>query len=204
MKGMKSMAVDTGKNDMRMFIIFVAACLVFTFQGCGKKGPPIPPGAIVPPKVSGLSHTIQGDTLTLTWQTPEGRAAKVVDGYDVLRSSTSLDEKECAGCPISFERLARLGSSQTSFTDKLVLGKRYIYKVVAVTSYQVQGRDSKLIRFNYPEVKKENQEEQVVPDSETNVDTDQNQAVEPDEEGGPAVDGEPPMETKPESPEKAE
>jgi len=204
---MKDMKVDRKKIEMKTFMIVVAACLVFAFQGCGKKGPPIPPGAIVPPKVSGLSHTIQGDTLTLTWKAPEGKGEKAVDGYDVLRSSTSVDEKECAGCPISFERVARLGTSQTSFTDKLVLGKRYIYKVVAVTSYQVQGKDSKLIRFTYPEVQKEKDEEQVAPDSETNGG--EGEAVDPVEEEGEDAndadtDGGPDTSTEPESPEKAE
>jgi predicted small lipoprotein YifL len=121
---MKDMKVERKKIEMKTFMVVLAACLVFAFQGCGRKGPPIPPGAIVPPKVSGLSHTIQGDTLTLTWKAPEGQGAGSVEGYEVLRSSTSLEEKECTGCPISFERAARLGSSQTSFTDKLVLGDR--------------------------------------------------------------------------------
>ncbi len=142
-------------NRLKIKLIMVVIALVFAFQSCGRKAPPIPPGAIVPPKVSGLSHAIEGDTLTLIWKAPQGKGANSVDGYDVMRSATSLDEKECPGCPIVFQRVARLGSSQTQFTDKLVTGKRYIYKVVAVTPYQVQGRDSKLIRFTYPEQKKE-------------------------------------------------
>ena len=182
-------------NRLKVFLIVLAMSLVSAFQGCGKKGPPIPPGAIVPPRVVSLSHTLKDGAVTLTWKAPEGPGAKAVDGYDVMRSSTSLDEEECKGCPIVFQRLARLGISQTSYTDTLVLGKRYIYKVVAITSYQVAGKDSKLIRFSYPEEsKKAKDEEQVESASDGNDeelegeagdDADGGSQAEPDQDAGP-------------------
>ena len=123
--------------------------LVFAFAGCGKKAPPIPPGAPELPPVSALAYTIQKDVVTLTWKAPEGKAAKDLAGYTVLRSTTSLDEKECPGCPILFERSATLGATATSYSETLVKGKRYIYKVTAFTSYKATSRDSTLIRFEY-------------------------------------------------------
>ena len=141
-------------KSLKATLILCVLGLAVVFQCCGRKAPPIPPGAIVPPRVGALSHAIRDNTLTLSWTAPEGKGSKAVDGYDVMRSMTSQDQEECKGCPIVFERIARLGTSKTSYTDTLVPGKRYIYKVVPVTSYQVQGKDSKLIRFSYPEEKK--------------------------------------------------
>lgn len=159
-------AMKKMNKSLKSTLILCVLGLAVVFQGCGRKAPPIPPGAVVPPRVSALSHTITDNTVTLTWTAPEGKGAKSVDGYDVMRSMTSQDEEECKSCPIVFARLVRLGPSQTSYTDTLVAGKRYIYKVVAVTSYQVQGKDSKLIRFSYPEEKKK--------------DTDDDETVEPE------------------------
>lgn len=149
-------------KSLKSTLILCVLGLAVVFQGCGRKAPPIPPGTVVPPRVGALSHTITDNTVTLSWAAPEGKGAKSVDGYDVMRSMTSQDEEECKGCPIVFARLVRLGPSQTSYTDTLVAGKRYIYKVVAVTSYQVQGKDSKLIRFSFPEEKKKDTDDETV------------------------------------------
>jgi hypothetical protein len=110
-----------------------------------------------------LAYSVQGDTVTLSWNAPKGEGEGYVDGYEVMKSTSSLDEEECKGCPIVFQRVAKLGEKERSFSEKLVIGKRYIYKVTPVTSYQVKGKDSKLIRFNYPE-KKEEEPDQVEPD----------------------------------------
>ena len=140
-------------DRMKTIMILMAACLIFSIQACGKKAPPVPPGAKVIPPVSDLKHSVQGDNVTITWKAPGGKASKAVSGYEVLRSSTSLDEKECEGCPIVFVRAARLGATQTSYSEKLTPGRRYIYKVVAQTSYQAPGMDPPLIRLSFPEEK---------------------------------------------------
>ena len=155
-------AMKKMNKSLKATLILCVLGLAVVFQGCGRKAPPIPPGAIVPPRVGALSHAIRDNTLTLSWTAPEGKGSKAVDGYDVMRSMTSQEQEECKGCPIVFERIARLGTSKTSYTDTLVPGKRYIYKVVPVTSYQVQGKDSKLIRFSYPEEKKKDRDDEKV------------------------------------------
>lgn len=129
--------------------LLATGILMFAFSGCGKKGPPVPPGSQVLPPVNALTHTIQKDVLTLTWKAPDGKSAKDLAGYTVLRSMTSLDEKECPGCPILFERAATLGATATSYSETLVKGKRYIYKVTAFTSYKATSKDSTLIRFEF-------------------------------------------------------
>jgi len=50
------------------FLILI--CFAFSFFGCGKKGPPVPPRQITPPTVKNLIGDIEGDSLTLTWAIP--------------------------------------------------------------------------------------------------------------------------------------
>jgi hypothetical protein len=109
----------------------------------------VPPGAPELPPVTALSHSILKDVVTLTWKAPAGKAAKDLAGFTVLRSMTSLDEKDCPGCPILFERIATLGPTVTTYSETLVKGKRYIYKVTGFTSYNSIGRDSDLVRFEF-------------------------------------------------------
>jgi hypothetical protein len=129
--------------------VLAVFCIMFVLVSCGKKGPPVPLWAPELPAVTDLSYTMTGDVVTLIWKAPVGPAAKDLSGFTVLRSMASLDEKDCPGCPVIFERVAKLGPHTTRFSEPLASGKRYIYKVVGFTSYNSISADSELIRFDY-------------------------------------------------------
>ena len=150
----------------------VSACIVMlqllimltvgSFMGCGKKGPPNPPGREpVPVVVNDLNKTISGDKLILTWTSvaENSAAPKAVVGYYVYRSKRRLSESDCQNCPLIFQRVAdipfdrsRSGSRAThqfEYREPLENGYRYVYKVVGYSKSGATGRDSNTIDFTY-------------------------------------------------------
>ncbi|MBU1169502.1 MAG: fibronectin type III domain-containing protein [Proteobacteria bacterium] len=139
---------------LHALIGFMVALTCLFHGACGRKGPPVPPGAPALPPVADLRHDIIGDQMTLSWSAPKGNGADALAGYVVMRSVTDLGDEPCAGCPILFERVTSLGPSVTEYRETVSRGKHYIYKVMAHTSYQAWSKDSRLIRFNVPVVDK--------------------------------------------------
>ena len=100
---------------------------------------------------------LSDDLLTLTWTLPKGKK-KVVAGYSgfiVYRSKKALTDKVCKGCPILFSRVADIpvageipGESMT-YSETLVKGFRYIYKVTLYTKAGLFSGDSNLVEFTH-------------------------------------------------------
>jgi len=121
------------------FLILI--CFAFSFFGCGKKGPPVPPRQITPPTVKNLIGDIEGDSLTLTWAIPPQKEliSSGAEGFFVYRSKTLLSEPGCKSCPVLFTRVADipielknsggLDKDKIIYNETLEKGNRYIYKV---------------------------------------------------------------------------
>lgn len=142
------MKKSSGYPNMHMALLLAFFCL--WAGACGRKMPPVPPGVPALPPVADLKHHVDGDMVTLSWAAPKGKGSETLAGYAVMRSVTDLNDDDCAGCPILFERVTTLGPSSTDYRDHVAQGKRYIYKVMAYTSYKAWSPDSKLIRFMVP------------------------------------------------------
>lgn len=139
-----------GKQSVNrsMFFILLLICFLCT-PACGRKMPPVPPGAPPLPPVTDLKHRLDGDRVSLSWTAPSGAGSDQLAGYAVLRSVADPDE-DCSGCPILFERVRSLGPSITDYSEPVTPGRQYIYKVLALTAYQAPSPDSDLIRFRVP------------------------------------------------------
>ena len=123
---------------LQFLILICFACILF---GCGKKGPPVPPRQLTPPRVKDFTGYIVGDNLTLTWTIPPQKEliSSGAEGSFVYRSKTLLSEPGCKNCPVLFTRVAtipiELKSSGGLDKDKIIYnetlekGNRYIYKV---------------------------------------------------------------------------
>lgn len=132
-------------------LISVLAVLCLVMAACGKKAPPVPPNAPALPPVAHVKHHVDKDNrLTLAWAPIEVKGSDTVAGYTVMRSMTRLDRETCDGCPILFERVSTLGPGTTEYREKLTPGMRYIYKVLAFTTYHAWSPDSGLIRVTVP------------------------------------------------------
>ncbi len=151
------------KNAVLARLVITLAALGLLLAACGVKGPPVPPRQLPPPAVTDLSYRIENGWARLTWSQPKAALAKgspEIVGFVVYRSKTSLKDP-CKGCPLMFQRIARVSPYTTTeskrrdttigYADKLEKGYRYVYKVVSVTANNVGSEDSNLVEFNYGE-----------------------------------------------------
>ncbi len=139
----------------------VAACIGFLLlshgNGCGRKLPPIQPGALPPPAVADLTHEVRGSEIFLFWSLPAFHPAKesAAVGFKVLRARQTAGEAECRTCPPAFQLVADITASGRSpgsrmrFRDVLEPGFKYSYKLKAYTSDGVAGKDSLLVAVTH-------------------------------------------------------
>ncbi len=151
----KKPEIIPGKIKMQKIItsaIVPVICLIFI--SCGLKAPPVPPASYPPVAVTDLSAKVSSDFLTLTWTipAPANATSGKAENFFVYRSKTSLSQPDCPKCPIVFDQVARLpvnGKSQLTYTETLVKGNKYIYKVVPYSNAGVQGKNSNLAELVY-------------------------------------------------------
>ncbi|RMF84613.1 MAG: hypothetical protein D6739_05690, partial [Nitrospirae bacterium] len=76
-----------------------ALAALLLLAGCGKKGPPRPPGSHVPPPVRDFRAVARGPEVRLTWRAPAGAPAGgrgAVVAYDLFREDVA--ERIASGC----------------------------------------------------------------------------------------------------------
>ena len=145
-------------------ILIIGAFSVFLsgfLSGCGKKAPPKPPLHEVPPIVTDLSYTINGDKLKLTWTVPKvkQKVKSGLSGFVIYRSKKPFSKSECLNCPVVFKRIADIpikanGSGNLkediiTYNEILEKGCRYIYKITVYADNGMTGDDSNQIDFVY-------------------------------------------------------
>jgi hypothetical protein len=129
------------------------------FLACGKKGPPVPPKAIIPPAIKDLKAEVLGDKVKLTWSMPRKDNA-VFDGLEhfrVCKYKSHSSVELCAGCPIPFERFldiklkdpepAQVEGDRVIWHDTIDVDYRYAYKVVVYHKSGGVSKDSNIVRF---------------------------------------------------------
>ena len=146
------------KHGIAIFLIFLS---ISFFPGCGKKRPPVPPPKYRPNAVSDLGHRIDRQKLTLSWTTPAADDSKggVADGCVVYRARQSLLEDNCTSCPVPFISIANIPTGQSesgsdkrtklTYTEPLLPGFTYTYKVVCFTRGGGPSEDSNVVNFRY-------------------------------------------------------
>jgi hypothetical protein len=138
-----------------------AACIgilgMSLFAGCGRKLPPIQPGALPPPVVVDLTHEVRGDEIFLFWSIPPFNPSKesAPAGFKVLRARQAAAEDECQTCPAPFQVIAdivvssRHPGSRMRFRDALEPGFKYSYKLRSYATDEMVGKDSVAVAVTY-------------------------------------------------------
>ena len=138
-----------------------AACIGFLGMsliiGCGRKLPPIQPGALPPPVVLDLTYEVRGGEISLFWSIPPANPAKesAATGFKVLRARQAVAEDECQTCPASFKVIAdivasgRHPGSRLRFRDALEPGFKYSYKLRSYATDEMVGKDSVAVAVTY-------------------------------------------------------
>ncbi len=146
--------IMTFKCNRGVIWIVLLLGLVWGVTGCGVKASPVPPKSIPPAAVVDLAASLDGDIVTLNWSILRGKAAGTagVDGFIVYRAVVSLEDSDCAECPLLFRRIAEInleqyltgapGQKKVIFRQSIDPGFRYVYKVVAMAKDGQRGLDS--------------------------------------------------------------
>jgi hypothetical protein len=124
-----------------------------TLAGCGRKMPPIAPGAYPPPTVKNLTFELKEDVLTIFWPMPAVRLQKEspAAGFKILRARQRASEAECRTCSLRFEvagevrSAGQVPSARIQFQDRLEPGYNYRYKVISVSADGIESRESEVV-----------------------------------------------------------
>jgi hypothetical protein len=124
-----------------------------TIDGCGRKLPPIQPGAFRPPTVADLSYEVSGGQILLVWSIPAFNPAKESEasGFRVLRSRLTADEAECPTCRVAFQMIGDIAAAgrrpgnRVKFRDALEPGFQHRYKIRSYTTDGMVGTDSNTV-----------------------------------------------------------
>ena len=140
--------------------------LILILAGCGRRGPLIPPEALVPATVDSLSVQQKGEELQILWSAParekSGRPLKDLAGFRLQKREIRNDGSDCAACNESWQLLKSVdldtpdpaGRSNGMFIyrDRFPAGAAGQYRLIA---YSRSGgtstpATSKIIRMQPP------------------------------------------------------
>jgi len=140
----------------RLLLLICAGLLILCLE-CGKKGPPVPPRAIVPPAVKDLKAEVIGDKVRLTWSVPK-KGDKVFNGlkhFGVYKYRSHSSAEMCPGCPIPFEHFldiklddpgpARIEGDRIVWHDDMDAGYHYAYKIMVYHKSGGVSEDSNIV-----------------------------------------------------------
>lgn len=125
-------------NSWHFSVVFMMLLLIAIFQGCGKKGDPIPDKVLLPKAISNLEAKHGQGGIILRWSAEEHG---VLTGFRITRSEVGTASGSCPACPgeytliadLSLEdpKLTREGKGAFSYIDATVEpGRIYSYRVV--------------------------------------------------------------------------
>ena len=139
------------------------AALLTVFCGCGRKTPPIPPGAAIPVAITNLQASMDSQAITLRWSYPRqainGRAIKKVRSFLVDKAEIPAADY-CPGCPVHYDTTITVAAKGHDPGDTITLQDRdlkadyyYIYTVRASSGWAVVSQPSNrvvLLRQSLP------------------------------------------------------
>jgi predicted small lipoprotein YifL len=135
----------------------ILLAVIFFLAACGKRGPLIPPEALVPAPVTDLSLRQKGNSFQVCWshsgKEEWGGSLKDLAGFRVSRREVLPPDQDCEDCPTAYKtvkdvdpeylRDVRHSVSGYCFLDsELAEGLTYRYKVVTLAKDGAAGKAS--------------------------------------------------------------
>jgi hypothetical protein len=141
----------------RYAAILVSVLLAGMLSGCGRKLPPSPPAKFMPPVVTDLAFQLEENRVTLNWTVPQiqDKDQPPPAGFRVFRARQVAAEEGCSSCKPDFRQTGDVTSkgkkpgSPLHFSETLLPGYKYVYKVVAYDAKGFEGKDSKSIEVAF-------------------------------------------------------
>ena len=158
---MKISKVQIGFPALTALAVLSLLVTASMIEGCGKKGPPVPPTGARTPRVKDLTYEISQNTVKLSWTIPppDETAQLPITGFLIYRSQQPLLEAACPNCPILYKNIGDVpakgqGSGESgkipiTFAQTIEPGYRYIYKVHGYSTDGIRSKTSNIVQFNF-------------------------------------------------------
>ncbi len=123
-------------------------------MGCGKKGPPLPPLALMPPAPTNITYrlTVDQDQVMLQWtldpEFPKKNRGPNM-GIEIYRATRVLTEDACRDCPLTFEQIAELPITTLEYEAPLERGYRYFYRLRFRRGTDIFSDYSETVSFDF-------------------------------------------------------
>lgn len=145
----------------RLFPAVAVAASLALLAGCGKKGPLVPPEALVPAPIASLAVAQKGGELQVSWSGPGkqegGGKLENLAGFLLFRRDVLPPGEDCEECPGAYSQLAkvdlelpekvrRAGGLWIYDDFELQKGRTYQYKVRSFSKDGAQSKDSNKVR----------------------------------------------------------
>ncbi len=135
------------KLILHPFLLIPCILLIFSFQGCGKKAPPLPPedkGNIIAAPFD-LKFDIDNNRLSLTWKHEiNAEAAKIPPhAFEIYMVQKTFEE--CEGCPFEFKKIETIPMPKMQFSIDIEKGFKYYFRIRAIGEDGVVSENSKSI-----------------------------------------------------------
>lgn len=142
--------------------LLLILAVTLSFIGCGRKGPPVVPAAVIPPAVRDLQAKVAGRRILLTWSIPK-QGDDLVEGlkrFTVFAHRQDRSAPLCPGCPVAFDEIAqvpihnplpaRIQNGQVIYPLGFVPGSHYAFKVIVVHRSGGMSDDSNIASVRTP------------------------------------------------------
>lgn len=135
--------------------LFCIAGLALILAACGRRGPLVPPEAMVPAPVTTLQVEQKGERFLVSWPLPSreqaGGPLKDLAGFRLFRREVLPSGEDCEECVSAYKLIAtveldylqgviRSGNFFTYSDGEPTVGKTYQYKII---SFKTDGSESK-------------------------------------------------------------
>ncbi len=135
------------KSIWHPFLLILCFTLIFSFQGCGKKAPPLPPedkGNIIAAPFDFKSDNSK-NRLILTWKHEiDAETAKIPpQGFEIFLAQKTFED--CEGCPFEFKKIATIPMPKMQFSIDIEKGFKYYFRIRAIGEDGVVSEYSKSI-----------------------------------------------------------
>lgn len=151
-----------GRQDRLLLLVALGSLLLH--PGCGRKGPPLAPQAVVPPAVKDLKAELVGDEVLLSWSIPTkgDTIVKGIDGFRVFRHKAHNSVAPCPGCPIPFgdefldvqlryPEADQVEGNRVIWHDRIEPEYRYAYKILSYHKSGGVSDDSNIVFWPMPD-----------------------------------------------------
>ena len=93
-------------NAGRLFPVLLCCCLflLWSVQGCGKKGDPRPSSVIPPGAIADLRATLVESGVYLHWSIPDAKSG--IQNFKIQRNERDKERSSCVDCPREFSMIA--------------------------------------------------------------------------------------------------